>query len=325
MSKKAHTGLGKGLGALLPPIEFTSDKGFKIMPAEEEEKDRNFDFIDIKKIHRNPYQPRQDFDPEALEDLKKSIQQHDVIQPITVRREINGYELISGERRLRAAMAAGKDKIPAYILDIDHGVDMLEIALIENLQREDLNPIEVAHGYKRLIEECRLTHDQVATKLGKDRTTITNFLRLLRLPDKIQESLRQKSLTMGHARAMLGLSNTKRMLAVWEEIIKTDLNVRATEKLIKDIESGQVIIPEDGGPLKVIKIKHDTKSEKRETDPQLQAVLDELEDKLRHVFGTQVKIHAKTNESGWIEFEFYSKDDFERLMELFEIVEKNAS
>jgi len=220
-TKKTPTGLGKGLGALLPSIEF-SNKGFRIKPedANGKEKDREqaLPFIEVSKIRANPYQPRKDFDEQALEDLKNSILEHGVIQPVTVRRIVDGFELIAGERRFRASKEAGLEKIPAYIIDIEEGSASLEIALIENVQRENLNPIEIANGYQRLIEECGLTQEQLSVKVGKDRTTITNFLRLLRLPEKIQESVRMKELSMGHARALLGVSQAGNMLWAWKEI-----------------------------------------------------------------------------------------------------------
>lgn len=320
-SKKIKPGLGKGLEALLPSIEYR-EKGFKVRDEDGERKESRVSgtmaSIDVNKIHHNPYQPRHDFDEKALEDLKNSIIEHGVIQPVTVRRDIRGYELISGERRLRATISAGFEKIPAYVLDIDSGVESLELALIENIQREDLNPIEVANGYQRLIEECNLKQEEVAAKVGKDRSTVTNFLRLLRLPEKIQDSLRRKETSMGHARSLLGLSSQKRMLLVWQEVQEAGLSVRQTEKLVKDIESGLLDIEENG---KVRKKKKQPKADpKDKISAEIAAVLEETEDKLRHLFGTQVKINPKSEESGVIEMEFYSKDDLERILDMFEMI-----
>ena len=311
--KKAKPGLGKGLGALLPSIEY-KDKGFKFKPVEDEPKasSGSVPSIDITKIKTNPYQPRRDFDRQALNDLKKSIIEHGVIQPITVRRAVDGYELIAGERRLRASTEAGFDTIPAYILDIETGAEMLEVALIENLQREDLNPIEVANGYQRLIEECQLTQEQCAVKVGKDRTTVTNFLRLLRLPEKIQDSLRNKKISMGHARALLALNDTAAMMMAWETVVTNGLSVRLTETLVKDIEAGKV------GKDKEKPKKKDPKSL---LTPEESYVLADNENRLRHKYGTQVRIQPKTKESGIIEFEFYSKDDLERLLDIFSTIE----
>ncbi len=309
-TKKTPTGLGKGLGALLPSIEF-SNKGFRIKPedANGKEKDREqaLPFIEVSKIRANPYQPRKDFDEQALEDLKNSILEHGVIQPVTVRRIVDGFELIAGERRFRASKEAGLEKIPAYIIDIEEGSASLEIALIENVQRENLNPIEIANGYQRLIEECGLTQEQLSVKVGKDRTTITNFLRLLRLPEKIQESVRMKELSMGHARALLGVSQAGNMLWAWKEITEKNLSVRATEDLVKQIESGKQKTGD----------KKEEQKPKQVITPEEAYVLADNENKLRHIYGTQVKINAKSKESGTIEFEFYTKDDLDRLLELF--------
>lgn len=312
--KKAKPGLGKGLGALLPSIEY-SDKGFKFKPKDEQKQGggESTPMISLSDIKTNPYQPRKEFDAQALEDLKISILEHGVIQPITVRRAVDGYELIAGERRFRASTEAGLDKIPAYIIDVENGSTMLEIALIENVQRENLNPIEVANGYQRLIEECHLTQEQLAAKVGKDRTTVTNFLRLLRLPEKIQESLRKKEITMGHARALLACAEQKNMLLAWHEVINNALSVRATETLAKEIESGKIKPGENNKPQK--------KEPKAIITPEEAYVLADNENKLRHIYGTQVKIQPKTKESGSIEFEFYSKDDLERLLDLFSSLE----
>ncbi len=235
MAKRAVS-LGKGLDALLP-------SSFSIEPPDTTQFDDGksvgvIAMIEVKRVRPNPMQPRQDFDREALDDLKKSIKEKGVIQPITVRRTEEGYEIIAGERRVRASSEAGLEMIPAYILDIETDADMLELALIENVQRENLNPIEVALGYKRLMEECRLTQEEVSKKVGKDRTTITNFLRLLRLPDEIQRSLRQKKLSMGHARAILAISDEDKQRAVFNEVRAQEFSVRKTEDIVKKIEAG---------------------------------------------------------------------------------------
>lgn len=310
-TKKAKPGLGKGLGALLPSNIHFSDNGFKFDSEEKEHMEGQIALIEINKVNYNPYQPRKDFDKKSLEDLTNSILEHGVIQPITVRRAVDGYELISGERRLRASNDAGYTKIPAYVLEVKDDVQMLEIALIENVQREDLNPIEIANGYHRLIEECNYTQEQVADKVSKDRSTITNFLRLLRLPEKIQNSLRDKKITMGHARTLLGLSSTERMEMAWDVIINKHLSVRATEQLVKDIELGKYDEKESKK-----KKKRKKKDSKDNVSPETAALLEKSESTLRHTFGTQVKINPKTESTGTIEFEFYSIDDFERLLDL---------
>ncbi len=310
--------LGKGLSALLPEIEF-DERGFKVSEEDTDKSGGSFAQIDVNRIVYNPYQPRKDFDKEALKDLKNSIIENGILQPITVRRSINGYELIAGERRLRAAIEAEMEKIPAYILEVESDVQLLEMALIENLQREDLNPIETANGYKRLMDECTLNQEQVAVKIGKDRSTITNFIRLLKLPEKIQESVRKQELTMGHARALLSLSEKEYIIAAWIEIIDKKLSVRATEKLVKDILAGKWAL-ENG---KLISAKKIVKKEKEKELQELKAILSKHEDKLRQAFGTKVKISTKSKESGKIEFDFYSIDDFDRLIDIFTNIEKN--
>ena len=308
--KKQKPGLGKGLGALLPSIEF-SDKGFKFKDEEPSEEIKgSIALIEIDRIKFNPYQPRKTFDEQALDDLRKSIEEHGVIQPITVRKAVDGFELISGERRMRASKAAGKRKIPAYIIDVQSDVEMLELAIIENVQRENLNPIEVASGYQRLIEECSLTQEEVALKVSKDRSTVTNFLRLLKLHEKIQESLRVKEISMGHARSLLGITDKDSMLKAWEQVKKESMWVRQTEKLVRDVNSGKVVF---GKPLAKAPVNQDKKHLTKEEV----IIIQSTENKLRQAFGTKVAIKTKSKESGKVEFEYYSKDDLERLLELF--------
>lgn len=316
-TKKVTPGLGKGLGALIPNLQFSKDSGFKISSVSESEetKEGNLIFLDPEKVKKNPYQPRTHFDPAALEDLKNSIREHGVFQPITVRHSINGYELISGERRLRASRELGLKSIPAYILDVVTDEQMLELAIIENVQRENLNPIEIANGYQRLIDECKYTQEKVAERVGKERSTVTNFLRLLRLPEFLQEQLRIKKISMGHARAMLGLTDHVRMIAVGKEVLEKNLSVRATESLIRDIDSGKMKFSPDGKQLTKVKDKREVVS----LDTALE--LEEIETRLRHKFGTNVKIHPKNQKSGTIEMEFYSIDDFERLLDMLETKE----
>lgn len=311
-STKMKTGLGKGLGALIPSVEFSADRGFTVSKDESNENSINIlSIIEVSKIRANPYQPRQDFDENALEDLKKSILKHGLITPITVRRSINGYELISGERRLRAHQLGEIETIPAYVLEVNTPIEMLELAMIENIQREDLNPIETAHGYKRLIEEFNYTQEQVAERVGKERSTVTNFLRLLKLPENLQEALRAREISMGHARALLALSDVAKMIWAGNEIISKKLSVRDTESLVKQIETG----------AQAQNSKAKVNSKKDIISAEVKAVLDEKADNLRKSFGTQVRITPRSKESGTIEFEFYSANDLERLFELFEIIE----
>lgn len=309
MSKsKKNTGLGKGLEALIPTSVEITEKGLKFKSGDDGE--NHIDFIDIDKIEHNPYQPRVDFDEDSLQELKNSIIEHGVIQPITVRKSVYGYEIISGERRFRAATLAGLKKIPAYILHDVTEIKMLELALTENVQRDNLNPIELANGYNRLIEECKLTQEEVAQKVSKDRSTITNFLRLLKLPIAIQDSLRNREISMGHARALLGLNDTAQMIACWKEIINKDLSVRAVENLVKEI------------------LKNENKSQEKKTakeikiDKDVKAFLESTENRLRHLFGTKVKIQPKNNTSGTITLEYFNRDDFERILDIINKIDK---
>jgi ParB family chromosome partitioning protein len=309
-------GLGKGLNALIPSVELEKDgKGFSApKPADNQKKDI-IGKIKISSITRNPYQPRTHFEKEALEELKSSINEHGVIQPITVRKAPHGYELISGERRFRASKELGLDEIPAYILDINDSVGMLELAMIENLHRQDLNPIETAFGYQRLIEECSLTQEQVAQKMGKDRSTITNFLRLLRLPEKIHESIRNKEISMGHARALLAVSDEELCSVLWKTVVEKDFSVRMTEKIAKEIEAGKWILSKDKKSL-IAK----TESKSNPITEKVKIILNDTEDKLRHILGADVRIKCQNEDRGSIAIEYYSKEDLNRLLDLFNTI-----
>lgn len=319
---KSALGLGKGLNALIPSGSHQSNRTHETLNVDDGASVGITAYIDISKVRANPFQPRQTFDPDALADLVSSIKERGVIQPITVRRMENGYELIAGERRVRASIEAGLTKIPAYILDVVSDADMLEIALIENVQRENLNPIEVALGYQRLIDECKLTQEDVAEKVGKDRTTVTNLLRLLRLPTAIQDAVRHKKISTGHARTILGLPDAPAQLAVLDEIMKNDLSVRKTEVLVKDVELGRVSFSDQGitqakaRPAVQFKPPSNVNSE-------VAAMLGEIEIRLRHVFSTQVRVRTKTSSTGSIEIDYYSLEELERLLDLFAVIEKS--
>lgn len=312
MTKKISTGLGKGLEALMPSsIEF-SDKGFKFKSPDDATPSKGMIAnIDISKIVHNPYQPRKDFDRRALDELKTSIIEHGIIQPVTVRKSITGYEIISGERRLRAATEAGYKEIPAYILEVNTDVKMLELALIENVQREDLNPIEVANGYAWLIEEGSLTQEQVAQKVGKDRASIANYLRMLKLPQVVQDSLRDRETTMGHAKALLALQDPFKITKAWNIVQEKQLSVRATEELVRNVELG--IIRVDDKHLKP-ELKQKKRDPKINLPPDIIAIINEKEKALRYKFGTKVRIDPKDEITGSIEIDYTSIDDFERIM-----------
>lgn len=299
--------LGKGLSALIPkavqrePLSRleSAEEGHKGVIAQ----------VEIDKIIPNPYQPRMDFDQQALDELKRSIKEKGIIQPITVRRAKDGmYQLISGERRIRAAREAGFTHIPSYVIEVKRDEEMLELALIENLQREHLNPIEIAISYQRLIDECHFTHEQVSKTIGKDRTTVTNFIRLLKLSNPIQQSLRKGEISMGHARALINLPDEKTQMQVWKRIISEGLSVRKVEQIVREIGTQ--------GTKKAKKVIR--------LHPATESTLQTIESKMRQILGTQVKIHFKSDGKGEIVIEYYSNDDLERILDLFSVIEKNV-
>lgn len=279
--------LGRGLQALIPELSNT-DSG-KLEAVRE---------IEIAKISANPFQPRLEFDSARLAELKQSISQNGLITPITVRPHGSGYQLIAGERRLRAVQELGYKGVPAFVLDVKDDTQMLELAIVENVQREDLNPIEEALGYQKLIEECDFTQEVVAQKVGKDRVTIANALRLLKLAEPIQESVKKGELSAGHARAILTAPDKQKQLALWKKTIKNQLSVRQVEKLAR---------AENGGAGKAAKKKARN----------VTADVQEAEDMLRRALGTQVRIEKK-GKGGMIEIEFYTSDDLERILELIQ-------
>lgn len=271
-------GLGRGLGAF-----FQADEGEK--PTE----------IPVSDIVPNRFQPRRVFDPEALNELAQSIRQHGVIQPVLVRRTETGYELVAGERRWRASQQIGLKVIPAVIREYDDG-QMTEIALIENIQRENLNPIEEAAAFRRLMEEFSLTQEEVARRIGRSRSLVANTIRLLNLPPAVQEYVSRGTLTMGQARPLLGLEDAELKLEAAENIIAEELSARDAEELVRRLLS----TPRTRTAKKP--------AEKREF------FLAEAEERLKMVLGTQVRIKPGKLKSK-IEIEFYSADDLERLIE----------
>lgn len=314
-SKKAA--LGKGLSALLPSqdddarsdenasgdVSTTALKGLERRAhlagrvAE----------IQVEAIQPNPYQPRTDFNDEALDELAASITQLGMVQPVTVRaREDNRFELISGERRLRAARRAGLARIPAYIREAD-SEEMLEMALVENLQREELNPIEVALGYQRLMDECGLTQAGVAERVSKSRSTVTNFLRLLKLPPPLQAALRDQLISVGHARALITLDEKDEQVALLEEILKNGLSVRKVEKRVREIHTREEEPEEEPQPTSEVTTA--------QADADSLQVKD-LTDRLRAELSTRVTIRRSPDGSGKIEIDYYSDEDLERLSEL---------
>lgn len=307
MSKR-RSALGKGLGALLPEEdqrEPDAEHGVESTPLYNFEDRRRqagtISEVRIDRVDPNPYQPREKFDEQQLEELAASIRQLGIIQPITVRSLKSGrFELISGERRLKAAKRAGLTSLPAYVREADSEA-MLEMAIVENVQREQLNPIEVALGYRRLMDECGLTQENVAEKVGKNRSTVANFLRLLNLPPVVQAGLRDNLLSMGHARAMIPLEDEKTQRELLEEIARKDLSVRDVEKRVRKLTK-----PPDAHP-----------KEKRKLSRGEELELRRMTDEIRRRLGTKVAIRpASSGDGGRIELEYYSNEDLERLVQL---------
>jgi len=299
-SHKTKSVLGKGLSALIPRAPLREEPISPSALPRDDGLDNVIVAVELPKIRPNPYQPRQNFDSQSLDELKRSIMEKGVIQPVTVRRAADGfYELISGERRVRASQEAGLKLIPAYVIKVSSDEEMLELALVENLQREHLNPLEVAVSYQRLIDECRLTQEEVAQKIGKDRTTVTNFLRLLKLPEKIKGSLRNDEISMGHARALIAIPEEKIQLRMHDRILKQGLSVRNVESLVRDL--GKKPVKKSHAPA-------------GRTDAGFQSV----ETRLRQRFGTKVTIRKQPAGGGEIVIEYYNAGDLDRLLELLE-------
>jgi len=271
--------LGKGLNALINDIETD---------------EHAIEQISISECRTNPYQPRKSFDADAIEELKISILEYGIIQPLIMRRSIKGYEIVAGERRFRAAKEAGLTEVPAIIKDFDDN-EMMEVALLENLQREDLSVIEEALAYKSLINELNLTQEELSNKLGKSRSHIANTMRLLSLPEDIIIYISNGELSMGHGRALLGLKDESQLRPLVANIRKNSLNVRQVEKIITDLNTN--------------------KRKEKPKKPQKDIFITETEDKLRDILGTNVNIQQNKNK-GKIEIEFYSNDELNRFIQM---------
>ncbi|MCW3102205.1 MAG: Chromosome partitioning protein ParB [Bacteroidetes bacterium] len=303
MSVKRNA-LGKGLSALLENAntDITSNKTKlegegKVVGA--------IANIEIAQIETNPFQPRTQFDEDALNELAGSIKEHGIIQPITVRKlGYDKFQLISGERRFRASQIAGLTSVPAYIR-IANDQAMLEMALVENIQREQLDAIEVAISYKRLIDECNLTQEQLSQKVSKQRSTITNYLRLLKLPVEIQLALRNGDLTMGHARALINIENEDRQLDIYNQIVLNDLSVRDVEDLVRGVKT-EISKPASGKAKK--------ESDKAELTFEQKQVMEDL----RAVFNTKVVINRDEKGKGKIVIPFRSDNDLKRILDLLD-------
>ncbi|HNX65984.1 MAG TPA: ParB/RepB/Spo0J family partition protein, partial [Bacteroidales bacterium] len=283
--------LGRGLGALIDGVE---------KEVLDKKVEANLE-IDINSIEANPFQPRSRFDNQALEELAASIKQLGIVQPLTVREVSEGrYQLIAGERRLRAARIAGLTHVPAFVRTADDTA-MLELALVENIQREDLDAVEVAISYQRLIEECSLTQEQLSDRVGKQRSTVANYLRLLRLPAEIQLGIRNKQISMGHARTLINIDDPQKQINIFYSVINEDLSVRATEDLVRHIQNALS--------------KDPVKAEKK---VKLNNDFEVLSGQLSKVFNAKVQFRINEKGRGKIVIPFESGDEMERIIGLFD-------
>ena len=317
-------GLGRGLDALFPDkktaskeneVKFTAKVEKKTEPAvkvknvkERTETPRQKKvpmMVKISMVEPNQNQPRKQFDEDALLELAESIKQFGVLQPLLVQEKDDYYEIIAGERRWRAAKLAGVKKIPVIIKKLT-AQEIMEISLIENIQREDLNPIEEAMAYKRLLTEFNLKQDEVAERVSKSRTAVTNAMRLLKLNDKVQQMVIDEMLTTGHARALLGIDDQEKQYVLAQKIFDEKLSVRDTEKLVKSIQNE----------------KKNRTNVRKEIDPKLEAIYHDLEEQMKGILGTKVSINHKDEEKGKVEIEYYSQDELDRIIDLLRTVQK---
>ncbi len=294
---KKRNALGRGLGALLDDsITFEAPQSLAKAPP------RNMAEIPLEYITANPFQPRTDFDMQALKELAESIKVQGIIQPITVRKlSNNNYQLISGERRLQASKIAGLSSIPVYIRTANDQ-EMLEMALIENIQRENLNALEIAMSYQRLLSECNLKQEELGDRVGKNRATVNNYLRLLKLPPDIQIGLRDKKISMGHARSLINVDNIEVQLDLYRRIIKEDLSVRKAEALVRAYVTGS-----------------SEKRTKEKVASSNEMAVKQLREKLSSHFGSKVNVKADAKNRGEIRIPFVSTDDLNRILEILDL------
>lgn len=297
------SGLGKGLDALIPA-------GNKKAPVKKETEPviiekivekKGVETLKITEVEPNREQPRKNFNEDALLELSDSIKQYGVIQPLIVQKKEDHYEIIAGERRWRAAKMAGIKEIPVIIKDYSDQ-QVMEISLIENIQREDLNPIEEAMAYKNLMEEFHLKQDEIAERVSKSRTAVTNAMRLLKLDDRVQDMLVQDMISPGHARTLLGIDDKEQQYNLAMRIFDEKLSVRDTEKIVKDLQ------------------KPKKEEKKKEVDTQMEVIYQQLEERIKSIVGTKVSIQHKNKNKGKIEIEYYSQEELERLIDLFESI-----
>ena len=300
MAAKVSRGLGKGLDSLIPMGSVSSEKKADSKEENKESKDNKATetVVKITQVEPNREQPRKHFDEDALQELADSIKQFGLLQPILVQDRKTHYEIIAGERRWRAAKLAGLKEVPVIIRDYTDQ-EIVEISLIENIQREDLNPIEEAQAYKRLLTEFNLKQDEVAERVSKSRTAVTNSMRLLKLCDEVQQMIIDDMLSTGHARALISIEDPEQQYMIAQKIFDEKLSVREVEKLVKDLNK-----PEK------------PKKESNKEDKSLDIIYEAIEEKLKQSLGTKVEISSKGNGAGKLEIEFYNHDDLDRIIEL---------
>jgi ParB family chromosome partitioning protein len=297
---KKKTGLGKGLSALL------SDSGKDVQglePVPVPARGPGIDHVEISSIETNPFQPRSHFDQEALQELAESIRVQGIIQPITLRQlSENQFQLISGERRLQASKIAGLSHIPAYVRKANDQ-QMLEMALIENIQRENLNALEIAFSYQRLISECNLKQEELGDRVGKKRATVNNYLRLLRLPPEIQAGIRDGLVSMGHARALVNVEHVEDQLFIYNKIVREQWSVRQVEESVR----------------KLSETKSDKKSETEKGGQEEDPGINRVRQQLSTYFGTKVQVKTSSGEKGEIRIPYLSTEDLNRILELLKV------
>lgn len=298
---KKRSALGRGLGALLQdsPSNNRLERDVVVHPV------AGIYEIELSEIQVNPYQPRIHFDKDALNELAESIRVQGIIQPVTVRKLADKeFQLISGERRFQASKIAGLDRIPAYVRTANDQ-QMLEMALIENIQRENLNALEIAHSYQRLLSECDLKQEQLGDRVGKNRTTVNNYLRLLKLPPDIQAGIRDQKISMGHARALINIEDVDKQLAIFNKTIEEELSVRKVESLVKILNSPR---------------EEEDQDVKQLLDPVKKYEINKIQQKLASHFGTKVSLKTDGKDKGEIKIPFHSTSDLNRILEILELI-----
>lgn len=306
MAAAKKGGLGKGIDSLIPNKVSKPADVSKEQVRVKNDKEIEGVFVNINKVEPNREQPRKNFDEDALQELSESIKQFGVLQPLLVQDKKDYYEIIAGERRWRAAKLAGIKEVPVIIKDLTDQ-EIVEIALIENIQRENLNPIEEAFAYKRLLTEFNLKQDEVAERVSKSRTAVTNSMRLLKLDEKVQQMVIDDMISTGHARALLGISDSEKQYVTAQKIFDEKLSVRETEKLVKKIQQ------EKDNP---------TPKEGAKIDPKMEAIFHDLEEKMKAILGTKVAINQKDDKKGKIEIEYYSMEELDRIIDLLRTITK---